>query len=77
MSDHDGVRATVERVVRELGPVDVLVNAAGIVNNLGSLADTSRAAWARELAANLSGAFACVQACVPGMAARGWGTPID
>ncbi len=55
----------------------MLVNNAGIVNNIARIADMRPEAWERELRVNLSGAFHCVQAFVPAMAARGWGRVIN
>jgi NAD(P)-dependent dehydrogenase (short-subunit alcohol dehydrogenase family) len=77
VADSTQVRAAVARVIIELGAVDILVNNAGIVNNLAPLAQMPREHWDRELAVNLSGSFACLQACVPGMAERGWGRVVN
>ena len=77
VSDVEAVKAAVARVGAELGAVDVLVNNAGIVNNIGPVAQMSWDAWNREMAVNLGGAFACIQATVPGMAERGWGRVVN
>jgi NAD(P)-dependent dehydrogenase (short-subunit alcohol dehydrogenase family) len=61
VSDGEQVRQAVETIRRALGPIDVLVNNAGIVNNIAPLARMPRQAWDRELAVNLSGAFHLVQ----------------
>jgi NAD(P)-dependent dehydrogenase (short-subunit alcohol dehydrogenase family) len=67
----------VSQTQEALGPIDVLVNNAGIVNNIAPIAQMARDAWDREMAVNLGGAFACIQATVPGMAARGWGRVVN
>jgi NAD(P)-dependent dehydrogenase (short-subunit alcohol dehydrogenase family) len=77
VADSVQVRDAVTRATEELGAIDILVNNAGIVNNLAPVAVMPRDAWDRELAVNLSGQFACIQACVPGMAERGWGRIIN
>ena len=77
VSDEAQVRDAVAAVAGALGPVDVLVNNAGIVNNIATVAEMTRAAWDRELAVNLTGAFTCIQATAPGMAARGWGRIVN
>jgi NAD(P)-dependent dehydrogenase (short-subunit alcohol dehydrogenase family) len=64
-------------IARALGAVDVLVNNAGIVNNIARIADMQPAAWEHELRVNLSGAFHCVRAFAPAMAERGWGRVIN
>jgi NAD(P)-dependent dehydrogenase (short-subunit alcohol dehydrogenase family) len=77
VSDEEPVRAAVATCEAELGPVDVLVNNAGIVNNIAPLEQMSGKAWEHELRVNLTGAFHCIQATVPGMAARGWGRVVN
>jgi NAD(P)-dependent dehydrogenase (short-subunit alcohol dehydrogenase family) len=77
VSDGAAVEAAVAKVSSELGPIDVLVNNAGIVNNIAPIAQMKRDAWDREMAVNLGGAFACIQATAPGMAERGWGRIVN
>jgi NAD(P)-dependent dehydrogenase (short-subunit alcohol dehydrogenase family) len=77
VADAEAVARAAEEVSRALGPVDVLVNNAGIVNNLARIADMKPEAWERELRVNLSGAFHTTRALVPSMAARGWGRVIN
>jgi NAD(P)-dependent dehydrogenase (short-subunit alcohol dehydrogenase family) len=54
---------------RTLGPVDVLVNDAGILVR-GLAEETSPAAFRDVLDVNLTGAFLCARAVIPGMKAR-------
>lgn len=77
VADAAAVSEAIARVTAELGPVDVLVNNAGIVNNVAALDEMPREAWDRELAVNLSGGFSCIQATVPGMAERGSGRVVN
>ena len=77
VSDADSVRRAVSRVENDLGPVEVLVNNAGIVNNLGSLSEMTPQAWTHELAVNLTGAFHCIQAVAPSCAERGFGRIVN
>jgi 3-oxoacyl-[acyl-carrier protein] reductase len=77
VSDAESVRAAVAACASELGPVDVLVNNAGIVNNIAPIASMSGDAWEHELRVNLTGAFHCIQATAPGMAERGWGRIVN
>lgn len=77
VADAEAVEAAVDQVAVELGPVDVLVNNAGITTNFVSLARTTPADWQRELSVNLSGAFHCIRAVVPAMAERGWGRVVS
>jgi 3-oxoacyl-[acyl-carrier protein] reductase len=54
---------------RSLGPVDVLVNDAGIVER-GLAEELSPASFREVLDVNLTGAFLCARAVIPGMKAR-------
>ena len=56
----------------ELGPVDVLVNNAGI-GIFGPVGDLSIEQWKRTLDTNLSGPFYCLRQALPGMEANGGG----
>lgn len=77
VAEEASVRAGVASVVAELGPIDVLVNNAGIVNNIATITDMTAEAWQHELAVNLTGAFNTVRAIVPAMAERGWGRVVN
>jgi 3-oxoacyl-[acyl-carrier protein] reductase len=54
---------------RALGPADVLVNGAGILVR-GLAEETPPAAFREVLDVNLTGAFLCARAVIPGMKAR-------
>ena len=73
VADEAACIAAVDQALTELGHIDILVNAAGIVNNIAPLASMTRASWDHELSVNLSGAFTLIQRCAPLMAERGWG----
>ena len=77
VSDAQGVRDAVATCSGDLGAIDILVNNAGIVNNIAAISDMDADAWNHEIGVNLTGAFHCVQATVPGMAERGWGRVVS
>ncbi len=77
VADDAACRHAVERSSAELGQIDIVVNAAGIVNNIAPLAEMSRASWDHELAVNLTGAFTLIQLTAPAMADRGWGRIVN
>lgn len=76
VSDYAASEAAMQTVERALGPVDVLVNNAGILSN-AKVADTTPAEWRRVLAINLDGAFYLAKLILPGMKARGWGRIVN
>jgi 3-oxoacyl-[acyl-carrier protein] reductase len=61
---------------RELGPVDVLVNNAG-VGLVRSVDDLTEEDFDLTIAVNLKSVFLCTQAVVPGMRARQWGRIVN
>lgn len=63
------VEELVEGTERRLGPVDVLVNNAGVVEP-APVAETSEESWDRVMGINLKGAFLCTRAVLPGMIER-------
>jgi NAD(P)-dependent dehydrogenase (short-subunit alcohol dehydrogenase family) len=68
VTDEDAVTST----LRAIGEVDVLVNSAGIGES-APLHQTTLDAWQRHFAVNVTGAFLCIRAVVPGMRSRGAG----
>ncbi|HEX8793051.1 MAG TPA: SDR family NAD(P)-dependent oxidoreductase [Polyangiaceae bacterium] len=72
VANPDEVEVLVASVVRELGPVDILVHNAGIARPL-PLEALRLATWDATFAVNLRAAFALSSAVIPGMRARRWG----
>jgi NAD(P)-dependent dehydrogenase (short-subunit alcohol dehydrogenase family) len=73
---HDELDVTdevgVQEFFNELGPVDVLVNNAGVAVG-APLARTTLDDWRAHLDVNATGAFLCTRAVLPGMIERGDG----
>lgn len=67
----------VEHIATALGPVDLLINNAGILGPLGPTATSDPAHWSQTIAINLIGAYAYLQATLPGMLERGWGRIVN
>lgn len=76
VSDGAAVTAMVERVTSELGPVDVLVNNAGIAIIRG-IDDLSEEEFDTTIAVNLKSAFLCTKAVLPYMRAQKWGRIVN
>jgi NAD(P)-dependent dehydrogenase (short-subunit alcohol dehydrogenase family) len=73
LAEVEGLLAEVEA---GLGPVDILINNAGI-NIRGPIQDLSEADWDAVIATNLKGPFLCSRAFGPPMVKRGWGRVIN
>lgn len=76
VSDGEAVLHMIRRIEAELGPVDVLINNAGIALRR-DLDELTEADFDRTLAVDLKSAFLCTKAVLPGMRARGWGRIIN
>jgi 3-oxoacyl-[acyl-carrier protein] reductase len=70
------VAAMVERVTKTLGPIDILINNAGIAIVRG-VDDLTEAEFDQTIAVNLKSAFLCTQAVLPAMRARKWGRIVN
>jgi 3-oxoacyl-[acyl-carrier protein] reductase len=68
---------TVERVVAEIGRIDLLVNNAGTGGTAGASWTKDAAAWWRVVEVNLLGPFLCSRAVLPGMCGRGEGRIVN
>jgi len=68
VTDRDAVMAFVARIAGEK-PIDILVNnAGGVLGQLGRpMEDVSPSDWQKIFDVNVTGAFNCAQAVVPGM----------
>lgn len=73
VSDGAAVRWMVHEVEDKFGPVDLLVNNAGVSEPLGPIAGTDTDAWWRCFEVNVRGPFLCSQAVLAGMLPRGAG----
>ncbi len=76
VTDEPSVTAAVDRVLAELGRIDILVNCAGVAR-LAPAEDLSAADWDLTLAVNLTGAFRMCQVVGRAMLAQGRGTVIN
>jgi NAD(P)-dependent dehydrogenase (short-subunit alcohol dehydrogenase family) len=73
VTDEEALR----RVADEVGPVDVLVNSAGIVGSNKPLLETTADEWRRVLEINVLGTVNTMRTFIPGMRDRGWGRVVN
>lgn len=72
----DEAARVVAEAEKALGPVDILINNAGILSNLKS-ADTTLSEWRRVLAINLDASFILSRRVLPGMKERRFGRIVN
>ena len=76
--DYAKVETAVAAVEDAIGPIDLLVNNAGVIEPVEQpIWDADPAAWWDVVETDLRGPFHCVRAVVPGMVRRGGGRVID
>jgi len=73
VSDSSAVDSAAARV----GPIDILINCAGIVGPNKPLTEVTDSEWDRVFAINVKGTFNLCRAFVPGMRERGWGRIVN
>jgi NAD(P)-dependent dehydrogenase (short-subunit alcohol dehydrogenase family) len=77
VSDYAAVQKVLAQTESRLGPVEILVNNAGVIEPISEVAASDPAVWAESISINLVGAYYAVRAVLPGMVARGGGTIIN
>jgi NAD(P)-dependent dehydrogenase (short-subunit alcohol dehydrogenase family) len=76
VSDAASVGQLARAVMDTFGPVDILVNSAGIAL-AAPFHRTSLDDWLRAFNVNATGTFLCMQAFLPAMLERGWGRIVN
>jgi 3-oxoacyl-[acyl-carrier protein] reductase len=69
--------AALRQIAEETGPVDVLINSAGIVGANKPLLETTAEEWRRVFDVNVLGTVNTMRTFVPGMCERGWGRVVN
>lgn len=67
----------VQRVFEQTGPVDVLVNNAGIIGPISPVASADPNEWMQNIAINLDGIFLTCRYALPAMMERDWGRIVN
>jgi len=72
----ESVSECLGKINAELGPVDVLINSAG-VSVYQLVSEHTEHDWLDVIDTNLSGSFRTIRAALPGMKERGWGRIVN
>ena len=76
VADFDSCKECVETVTKEVGPVDVLVNNAGITRDM-TFKKMTKADWDAVVSTNLDSVFNMTKQVMDGMVERKWGRVIN
>lgn len=77
VTDGDALSAAIDALRRQLGPVDLLVNNAGICGPVGDAWDVDPDAWWHTIDVNLRSVFLCSRLVLPDMLARRGGRIVN
>ncbi len=77
ITDLAGLQRVHQEVERELGPVSILVNSAGIAGPNATLEDFDADEWRRVVEINLNGTFYVNKVVIPSMKARNYGRIVN
>jgi 2-hydroxycyclohexanecarboxyl-CoA dehydrogenase len=76
VTDSESVRAAVQQVEREIGPIEILVNNAGW-DEFKPFLSTDEELWRKIVEINYMGCLRCCRTIVPGMVERGYGRVVN
>lgn len=76
VADFDSCVKMVEQVAKEVGPIDILINNAGITRDM-TFKKMTKADWDAVMNTNLDSVFNVTKPVVDGMVERGWGRVIN
>lgn len=77
ISSEAAVAKTAKAILKQFGNVDVVVNAAGTNAPRRSWAEVSMETYREIMESNLTGAYLCIQAFLPGMREQGHGVIVN
>ena len=77
LADPAQISTALDQLQQDLGPLDGLVNNAGIAAHIAPVVRMALAGWQRELDVNLTAPFLLTQALLPAMVAQGWGRIVN
>jgi acetoacetyl-CoA reductase len=76
VADYDSAQACVAAIEKDIGPVDVLVNNAGITRDM-TFKKMDKPNWDAVMCTNLNSVFNMTKPVTDGMVDRGWGRIIN
>jgi len=76
VADYDSAQQCIGQIAKDLGPVDVLVNNAGITRDM-TFKKMDKANWDAVIRTNLDSVFNMTKPVCDGMTERGWGRIIN
>jgi acetoacetyl-CoA reductase len=76
VADFESCQKMVQQVQKEIGPIDILINNAGITRDM-TFKKMTKVDWDAVMSTNLDSVFNVTKPIVDGMVERGWGRVIN
>ena len=76
VADYDSCAVAIAKIHKEIGPIDILINNAGITRDM-TFKKMTKIDWSAVVATNLDSVFNMCKPIVDGMVERGWGRVIN
>jgi 2-dehydro-3-deoxy-L-rhamnonate dehydrogenase (NAD+) len=77
ITDLDALKAAHAMVEKDIGPISILVNSAGVAGKNATVEDFDPEEWRRIVEVNLNGTFYVNKVCIPSMKARNYGRIVN
>ena len=77
VTNSDDIQKAIAQTTDKLGSIDILINNAGVMDNMAMLEYQTEKMWERDLNVNLTGAFNCIRAVWQQMKQKKWGRIIN
>lgn len=77
VSDGKSVEKGMKQAEKEIGPIEILINNAGIITGMKAVQDLPVDEWDRIMATNVRGPYLLMKSILPGMIQRGFGRIVN
>lgn len=77
VTDYANVISVVNSIEKDVGPINILVNCAGVIEPLATLSESDPELWSLAVDVNLKGTYHAMRAVLPGMKEQGGGTIVN
>ena len=77
VTDAKSVEKGMKQAEKEIGPIEILINNAGIITGMKAVQDLPVEEWDRIMSTNVRGPYLLMKAILPGMIQRGFGRIVN
>ena len=77
VTDGKSVEKGMKQAEKEIGPIEILINNAGIITGMKAVQDLPVEEWDRIMATNVRGPYLLMKSILPGMIQRGFGRIVN